>query len=202
MTQDDNSSEAQTDAPLPQGGGSPSLVKAGGTSPRTIRILEKLDDLAHVAVAILLVLIAAFVLLYACCAFGRHAFALLTGPPALLSGGNGAQPREADPFLFLSVEFLSSTLFVVIVLEILRTILTYLQSRRIRDIAEDFLVVGILTIVRKILLIGAYASLAGESGPAFLQEAWGTLISIIGVLLLVGGLAALRRIYPDNQGKL
>lgn len=190
---------AETPAQAPNG---PLPAKGGDVSLRTIHILEKLDDLVHVAVAALLVVIAASVLVYACYAFGRHVFVLFSGPHALSGSGHGAEQREADPFLFLSVEFLSSTLFVVIVLEILRTILTYLQSRRIRDIAEDFLVVGILTIVRKILLSGAYASLTGDTGTAFVQEAWGTMISIGGVLLLVGGLAGLRYVYPDNSGKL
>ncbi len=183
-------------------GSGSSLSKDTTVSPRIIHLLEKLDDAAHVMVAGLLIVIAAFVLVYACLAFGQHIVAALFEPSAGPAGAHAAGQKAPDSFLLYSVEFLSSTLFVVIVLEILRTLLTYLQSRRIRDIAEDFLVVGILTIVRKILLVGANSSLSEETGAAFVQESWGTFISIGGVLLLIVGLASLRRVYPDNKGKL
>ncbi len=202
MTQDDSDKAAQTEHSAGNTDLGSSLGKGSTVSPRVIGILEKLDDAVHVVVAGLLVVIAAFVLAYACLAFGRHIAAALSGPRAASSSTHAPGEGAADPFLSYSVEFLSSTLFVVIVLEILRTLLTYLQSRRIRDIAEDFLVVGILTIVRKILLVGANSSLSEETGAAFVQEAWGTFISIGGVLLLIAGLAALRRVYPDNTGRL
>ncbi len=202
MTQNNSDNPPQTEHSARDAQSGSSLGKDTTVPPRTIRLLEKLDDAAHVVVAGLLVVIAAFVLVYACIAFGRHIAAALSAPPAGPANAHAPGQGAADPFLLYSVEFLSSTLFVVIVLEILRTLLTYLQSRRIRDIAEDFLVVGILTIVRKILLVGANSSLSEETGAAFVQEAWGTFISIGGVLLLIAGLAGLRRVYPDNQGKL
>lgn len=202
MTQDPSNTPPQTEHSARDAESGSSLGKDTTVPPRTIRLLEKLDDAAHVVVAGLLVVIAAFVLVYACIAFGRHISAALSAPPAGPANAHASGQGAADPFLLYSVEFLSSTLFVVIVLEILRTLLTYLQSRRIRDIAEDFLVVGILTIVRKILLVGANSSLSEETGAAFVEEAWGTFISIGGVLLLIAGLAGLRRVYPDNKGKL
>ena len=70
---------------------------------------------------------------------------------------------------------------------------------KIQAIMTDFLVVGVISSVRKILLVGAESSLGGEKGLDFIREAIGVVISIAGILLLIGGLVALRRFYGESQ---
>ena len=107
-----------------------------------------------------------------------------------------------DPFVKNSLELLSNILFVVILLELLRTIITYLQTHDIQAIMQEFLVVGIISSVRKILLVGAEASLRqGASQTEFIQEAGGVVIDIIGILLLILGLVMLKRAFGSKAQK-
>jgi uncharacterized membrane protein (DUF373 family) len=107
----------------------------------------------------------------------------------------------ADPFVKNSLELLSNILFVVILLELLRTIITYLQTHDIQAIMQEFLVVGIISSVRKILLVGAEASLIGSKGMEFIQEASGVVIDILGILLLILGLVMLKRAFGSKVVK-
>ena len=122
--------------------------------------------------------------------------------------GTSKEPMEeahtqspADPFVKNSLELLSNILFVVILLELLRTIITYLQTHDIQAIMQEFLVVGIISSVRKILLVGAEASLIGSKGVEFIQEASGVVIDIIGILLLILGLVMLKRAFGSKVQK-
>lgn len=118
--------------------------------------------------------------------------AKVTPDPAEVTHAENA----ADPFVKNSLELLSNILFAVILLELLRTIITYLQTHDIQAIMQEFLVVGIISSVRKILLVGAEASLVGSKNQMeFIQEASGVVINIIGILLLILGLVMLRRAY-------
>ena len=77
-----------------------------------------------------------------------------------------AASEPEDEFAKNSLKLLSNILFVVILLELLRTIITYLETHDIQAIMQEFLVVGIISSVRKILLVGAEASLKhGASHP-------------------------------------
>ncbi len=107
----------------------------------------------------------------------------------------------ADPFVKNSLELLSNILFVVILLELLRTIITYLETHDIQAIMQEFLVVGIISSVRKILLVGAEASLVGSKGMEFIQEATGVVIDIAGILLLILGLLMLKRAFGSKMQK-
>ena len=107
----------------------------------------------------------------------------------------------ADPFVRNSLELLSNILFVVILLELLRTIITYLETHDIQAIMQEFLVVGIISSVRKILLVGAEASLVGSKGMEFIQEATGVVIDIAGILLLILGLVMLKRAFGSKVQK-
>ena len=104
-----------------------------------------------------------------------------------------------DPFVKNSLELLSLILFVVILLELLRTIITYLQTHDIQAIMQEFLVVGIISSVRKILLVGAESSLVGSKGMDFVLEATGVVIDIIGILLLIGGLLMLKNAFAGKH---
>lgn len=173
----------------------PAPVEAGSISIGTLRWLNLLGDIAHVAVAILLISMTVLVLIYACLSYAPH-FALLAEalhpkPPA--PAGN----HPADPFIASSVEFLSNILFAVILLEVLHTTLIFLHDRSGRAVVRAFLVVAILSIVRKILLVGAELSLTGEMGPQFLYSSAGILISIFGIGLLVGSLVYMSRMKRE-----
>jgi len=107
-----------------------------------------------------------------------------------------------DPFLRNSLELLSNILFVVILLELLRTIITYLETHDIQAIMQEFLVVAIISSVRKILLVGAEASLRQNASQSeFIQEASGVVIDIMGILLLIGGLVLLKRAFGTRTSK-
>ena len=110
--------------------------------------------------------------------------------------------ETADPFVKNSLELLSNILFVVILLELLRTIITYLQTHDIQAIMQEFLVVGIISSVRKILLVGAEASLSSnKTVMEFIQESTGVVIDIIGILLLILGLVLLKRAFGNKVKK-
>jgi uncharacterized membrane protein (DUF373 family) len=143
--------------------------------------LEHGDSLAHVFVAVLLLVLAVAVLLNSTVSFVRDvSMTNLSGKDA---GGD---------FVKLALSFLSDILFGVIVLELLSTILTYIRGRSLEATIKEFLIVGLISSIRKILLIGAQSSTEhSTSADAFVKEALGTLLSIVGILLLIGGLLLL-----------
>lgn len=104
-----------------------------------------------------------------------------------------SERKHVHPFIYASVELLSSLLFAVIILELLRTIITYLQSHDTQAIMKEFLIVGIISSIRKILMVGAESSLANTTGNDFIQEAIGVVISVVAILLMIGGLILLNR---------
>jgi len=167
-------------------------VEAGSIPVGTLRGLNLLGDLAHVAVAVLLILVTVLVLVYACFSYAAqlpHALAALRPPSAPPAAGG----HPIDLFILSSIEFLSNILFAVILLEVLHTTVIFLHDRSSRAIVRAFLVVAILSIVRKMLLVGAESSLTGEMGLPFVYSAAGTLVSIVGILMLVGGLVLINR---------
>ena len=168
-------------------------VEAGSIPDHTLRWLNLLGDLAHVGVAVLLILLTVLVLVYACFSYAAQMPHLMTvlQPRAVPPGEGGVHP--ADPFIRGSVEFLSNILFAVILLEVLHTTLIFLHDRSGRAVVRAFLVVAILSIVRKILLVGAESSLTGEMGLPFVYSSAGTLIGILGIGLLVGCLVYMSR---------
>lgn len=175
----------------------PDPAEAGSIPTGTLRWLNLLGDLAHVAVALLLLLLTVLVLGYACFSFlvqMPHVIqALHTSPSA-----TGSDVHPADPFILGSIEFLSNILFAVILLEVLHTTVIFLHDRSSRPVVRAFLVVAILSIVRKLLLVGAESSLTGEKGLPFVYSSIGILIGIIGILLLVMGLVYIGR-TPDKS---
>ena len=107
-----------------------------------------------------------------------------------------------DEFAKNSLKLLSNILFVVILLELLRTIITYLETHDIQAIMQEFLVVGIISSIRKILLVGAEASLKHDATQfEFIQEASGVVTNIIGILLLILGLVMLKRAFGNRTHK-
>ena len=167
-------------------------VEAGSIPTGTLRGLNLAGDLAYVAVAVLLLLMTVLVMVYACFSYAAqlpHALASLRPQPVVPT----ATGHSIDLFTSSSIEFLSNILFAVILLEVLHTTVIFLHDRSSRAIVRAFLVVAILSIVRKMLLVGAESSLTGEMGLPFVYSAVGTLISIVGILMLVGGLVLISR---------
>ena len=99
----------------------------------------------------------------------------------------------APHFAQTALDYLSSVLLGVIILELLSTILTYMRARRLEATVKDFLIVGLISSIRKILLVGAQSSIEKVTASEFVREAWGTVISILGIVLLIGGLLLLDR---------
>ena len=168
-------------------------VVAGSIPIKTLRWLNLLGDLTHVAVAILLILLTVLVLVYACFSYAvqmPHLATVLNHGATVPTVGN----HPADPFIFSSIEFLSNILFAVILLEVLHTTVIFLHDRSSQAILHAFLVVAILSIVRKMLLVGAESSLTGETGLPFVYSAVGILIGIFSILMLVGALVLINRV--------
>lgn len=64
---------------------------------------------------------------------------------------------------------------------------------------QEFVVVGVISSIRKILLVGAESSLAGSKGMEFIHEAIGTLLSIAGIVVLIIGLVLLQKAFGKKQ---
>ncbi len=197
-------------------------IEQGGP---VIQMLERMDNWAHVVVAAFFILMATTVIVHMGFIFLRQLPLIVPATPSALqakaapqapssteakasgteakaassAGAEDAPASAPDPFVKNSLELLSQILFVVILLELLRTIITYLETHDIQAIMQEFLVVGIISSVRKILLVGAEASLRqGASQTEFIQEASGVVIDIIGILLLIGGLVMLKRAFGSR----
>jgi phosphate starvation-inducible membrane PsiE len=143
--------------------------------PALVHLLERGDGWAHVLVSVLLLLLA----------LGILAMATVSFITDLSKGLAGAA------FMDRGLTYLSDLLFGVIVLELLSTILTYIKARNLEATIKEFLIVGLISSIRKILLVGAQSSLDKGTGDDFQKEAIGTVISIVGILLLIAGLLLL-----------
>jgi uncharacterized membrane protein (DUF373 family) len=98
-------------------------------------------------------------------------------------------PPTREAFAETITRALNGVLFVVIVIEVLRTIVSRFQGQGFR--LQPFLVIAIVSTVRHILTVAARLSLVGEqNGTALVIE----LVATAGVVLvLVAALAMLRR---------
>jgi uncharacterized membrane protein (DUF373 family) len=105
---------------------------------RPLRIIDRAEDLAHYVVALMLLVIAGVVLYRTGVHLvqNRHHFAVQ------VTGG------------------INDVLFVVIVLELLRTVVAHLETSDFQ--VKSFLIVGIVAAVRHILAVGARLTLTGE----------------------------------------
>jgi uncharacterized membrane protein (DUF373 family) len=134
------------------------------------------EDLVFLALALLLFGIAVLVLV--------HTTHSLITPP----------PREA--FAETITQALNGVLFVVIVIEVLRTIVGRFQGQGFR--LQPFMVIAIVSTVRHILTVAARLSLVGEQqGTTLIVE----LLANAGVvLILMAALVMLRRWARLDEG--
>jgi len=138
--------------------------------PGLVRFLGNLDDLLQFVVGILLVITALILI-------GQTLWAI---PAAIGEFPAGAKMSAV----------IHDIMLVMIVLELLWTVVTYLQEHTVP--LEPFLFVGIISSARKLLLIGAQMSLT-ESGPEVAQLQMRELLVHGGLIfILVVALAIVR----------
>lgn len=115
-----------------------------GKTPRLLlRTLARGETVTFMTVAFALLVIAIVVLVR-----GIHDLAL-------------APPRE--PFAVAITRAVNSALFIVVVLELVRTIVARLEGGGFQ--LQPFLVIGIISATRDILTVGAELSLADQQAP-------------------------------------
>ena len=97
-----------------------------------------------------------------------------------------------EPFAQRVTGAVNGVLFVVIVMELLRTILAQLEDAAFQ--LKPFLIVGIISAVRHILTVGAELSIAAEEGGDLVHRADVELaVNALVVLALVVGLVLVRK---------
>lgn len=84
-------------------------------------------------------------------ALGMLAYSLVAFPPNLRNNG----------FALAIVTLVNDLLLVMIIMEVLRTVLSYLQERA--SSLQPFLFIGAISATRRILAIGAQMSVTGDT---------------------------------------
>jgi len=150
---------------------------------RVIGLVQVAEDIVHYAVALVLVAVAGVVLV-------KSVMDLLN---------SDAQ------FAKVVTDVINSILFVIIVMEILRTVVAHFDDAGLQ--LKPFLIIGIISAVRHILTVGAQASLgAGEGDAAHSSEEFNHAQIELGVnaavvIALVIGLVLVwrsERVAPDS----
>jgi uncharacterized membrane protein (DUF373 family) len=137
---------------------------------RPIVVIDRIEMLVHYVVAVLLLVIAAIVLYHTV----DH---LIT---------------ERHTFSRQVTDGINGVLFVVIVMELLRTVLTHLDTDDFQ--VNSFLIVGIISAVRHILGVGARLTLSPtESHAQFVRAQIELGVSAAVVLALAVGFLLIRR---------
>lgn len=138
---------------------------------RVIGLVQVAEDLVHYAVALLLVAVAGAVLVRSVTDFfdsQGHAF-----------------PERVTSVI-------NSVLFVIIVMEILRTVVAHFDDAGLQ--LKPFLIIGIISAVRHILTVGAQVSLGAEDDAAHFRRAQMELgVNAAVVMALVLGLVLVWR---------
>jgi uncharacterized membrane protein (DUF373 family) len=101
-------------------------------------VIDHLEDLVHYLIAVVLIGVAGYV--------------LYTTAVDLFESGVTFATRVTSA--------INDVLFVIILLELLRTVLAHFDSAELQ--LEPFLIIGIISAVRHILTIGARLTLVGE----------------------------------------
>jgi uncharacterized membrane protein (DUF373 family) len=135
-----------------------------------LRAVDWVEDAIHVAVAILLLVIGVFVLVETVVNFVGDDESFSTRVTGAING----------------------VLFVIIVMEILRTVVAHFEEGGFQ--LKPFLIIGIISAVRHILTVGAQVSLGSEkSSDAFRKTQIELGVNAAVVLALVIGLILVRR---------
>jgi uncharacterized membrane protein (DUF373 family) len=139
---------------------------------RVIGLVEVAEDMVHYAVSLLLVIVAVVVMVHSLADFLD----------------SGAHPVFAERVTGV----INSVLFVIIVMEILRTVVAHFDDAGLQ--LKPFLIIGIISAVRHILTVGAQVSLGGQDDPAHFRQTQMELgVNAAVVLALVLGLVLIWR---------
>ena len=146
---------------------------------RVIGLVEVAEDMVHYAVALLLVIVAVIVMVHSLGDFLNS---------------------DHHPFAERVTAVINSVLFVIIVMEILRTVIAHFDDAGLQ--LKPFLIIGIISAVRHILTVGAQISLGSEADSDHFRRAQVELgVNGAVVLALVFGLVMIwrsERAAPDR----
>lgn len=137
---------------------------------RVIGLVEVAEDVVHYAVALLLVVVAIVVMGHSVGDFFHS---------------------EGHPFAERVTTVINSVLFVIIVMEILRTVIAHFDDAGLQ--LKPFLIIGIISAVRHILTVGAQISLAQTDAEHFRRAQAELGVNAAVVLALVFGLVMVWR---------
>jgi uncharacterized membrane protein (DUF373 family) len=138
-------------------------------SGKVLVVVDQLEDVVHYVIAALLLGIAAVVLYRTTAEF--------------LAPGH--------PFPVRVTGAINGVLFVIIVLELLRTVLAHFETSELQ--LQPFLIIGVISSVRHILTIGARLTLQGEgTAEAFRRSQIELGVEGSVVLALAVGLVLIR----------
>ena len=168
--------------PGDDGPGRPASVGRPGRPPRrgiwgvtrSILLLEHAQDVITIAVGVLLILVSAVLLISGVADF-VHAMA-------------ATRIWTAESILNATTSFLDEILLVLILVEIVHTVVLSLHSHRL--VAQPFIVVGLIAVIRKILFV-----LSGQKTVS--TSVLGLLIAMVAVFIL--GLIAVSRFEKSTE---
>ena len=171
---------------------------------RVIGLVEVAEDMVHYAVALLLVAVAAIVLVSSVVDFfdsGNSGTSHQEVSTSDTTAGTAAEETtQADRFPVRVTAVINSVLFVIIVMEILRTVVAHFDDAGLQ--LKPFLIIGIISAVRHILTVGAQVSLGGAGNGADFRRTQTELgVNAAVVLALVLGLVLVwrsERVAPDS----
>lgn len=149
-----------------------------GKIPRSLlRILVRGESITFMAIAVALVVVSITV-------FARGIHDLLLAP-------------HGEPFAVTITRAVNDALFIVVILELVRTIVARLEGGGFQ--LQPFLVIGIISATRDILTVGAELSLTGEQTPLArtmteLGVNAGVVVALSVALVLVRRFARLDRV--------
>jgi len=144
-----------------------------------LEILESVEDLLHALIAIF----------------------LLVGGLLLLAGVLYFAVTHFDlaNITTLVIQVLDKALLVFMVVELLHTIRITLRDRTLA--AEDFLIIGLIAGIRRILIVTASSEAVNKTSPQFTAFAIELGLLILLVLVMVIALFIFRRAYPGGEEK-
>lgn len=139
------------------------------------RIVETFEDVVHFVIVAVLFVVAVVVL-------ARTAGELL---------------HRHHGFAATVTDAINGVLFVVIVMELLRTVMAHFERGGFQ--LQPFLVIGIISVVRHILTVGARLTLGGEAPSQFARTQVELAVNAGVVLVLTVGLVLIRRTDADGS---
>jgi uncharacterized membrane protein (DUF373 family) len=136
-----------------------------------------MEDLAHYAISVLLVIVAGYVLFH-------------TAAQLIMRGSADYATRTTDA--------INGILLVIIITEILSTVIAHFNEEGFQ--LKPFLIIGIISAVRHILTIGAQLSVGADAGPTFYRTQIELGVSAGVVVALVLALVVVRRSDQFSPG--